>query len=55
MAAPRRRRRGRRALAACALQTRREPAHWKDSETLFRRALAVTSGNYVACQNMRIT
>jgi tetratricopeptide (TPR) repeat protein len=39
-------------LAACVLQTRRELAHWRDSETLFRRALAVTSGNYVACQNL---
>ena len=39
-------------VAACVLQTRRELAHWKDSETLFRQALAVTSGNYVACQNL---
>ena len=39
-------------VAACVAQTRRELAHWKDSETLFRRALAVTSGNYVAFQNL---
>jgi tetratricopeptide (TPR) repeat protein len=39
-------------LAACVVQTRRELSHWQDSETLFRRALAVTSGNYVACQNL---
>lgn len=39
-------------LAACVVQTRRELAHWKDSETLFRRALAVTRGNYVAYQNL---
>ncbi len=39
-------------VLACVVQTRRELAHWRDSETLFRRALAVTSGNYVACQNL---
>jgi tetratricopeptide (TPR) repeat protein len=39
-------------VAACVVQTRRELAHWRDSETLFRRALAVTSGNYVAFQNL---
>ena len=39
-------------VAASVAQTRRELAHWKDSETLFRRALAVTSGNYVAFQNL---
>jgi tetratricopeptide (TPR) repeat protein len=39
-------------VAACAWQTRRELAHWRDSETLFRHALAVTRGNYVAYQNL---
>jgi tetratricopeptide (TPR) repeat protein len=39
-------------LAACVVQTRRELVHWKDSETLFRRALAVTRDNYVAHQNL---
>jgi protein O-mannosyl-transferase len=39
-------------LVACVVQTRRELAHWKDSETLFRRALAVTRENYVAHQNL---
>ncbi|HET9317332.1 MAG TPA: hypothetical protein VFQ51_17205, partial [Vicinamibacteria bacterium] len=39
-------------VAACVLQTRGELAHWQDSETLFSRALEVTSGNYVACQNL---
>jgi Flp pilus assembly protein TadD len=39
-------------VGACVVQTRRELAHWRDSETLFRRALAVTSGNYVAHQNL---
>lgn len=39
-------------LVACMVQTRRELAHWQDSETLFRRALAVTHDNYVAHQNL---
>jgi tetratricopeptide (TPR) repeat protein len=39
-------------LAACAFQTRREVAYWRDSETLFRRALAVTTDNDVANQNL---
>jgi tetratricopeptide (TPR) repeat protein len=35
-------------LAACALATRVQVGYWRDSETLFRRALAVTDGNYYA-------
>jgi protein O-mannosyl-transferase len=40
------------AIAICVAQTRRELTHWRDSETLFRRALAVTRDNDVARQNL---
>jgi tetratricopeptide (TPR) repeat protein len=39
-------------VAVGLVQTRAELAHWRDSETLFRRALAVTRENYVAHQNL---
>jgi len=44
-------------LAACVgvllgLETRVQLAHWKNSETLFRRALAVTGRNYLAHNNL---
>lgn len=40
------------ALVACAATTRRQIGHWQDSETLYRRALAVTRKNWVACYNL---
>ena len=36
------------AIAALALATRSELRHWRDSEALFRRALAVTEGSFIA-------
>ena len=36
------------ALVACGLVTHRQLQHWENSETLFRRALAVTDKNYLA-------
>jgi hypothetical protein len=36
------------AVIACALVARQQVQHWQDSETLFRRAIAVTRDNYVA-------
>ena len=35
-------------LALCALQTREQLGYWQNSGTLFRHALAVTTNNYVA-------
>ena len=35
-------------LAACAVVARRQVAVWHDTETLFRHAIAVTEGNYLA-------
>ena len=35
-------------LAGCVLQTGRQLTFWRDSETLFRHALAVTENNHVA-------
>jgi tetratricopeptide (TPR) repeat protein len=35
-------------LSACILRTRQEIVYWKDSETLWRRVLAVTKNNYAA-------
>lgn len=40
------------ALAALMSLTVRQIGFWRDSETLFRRALAVTGGNYVAHHNL---
>jgi tetratricopeptide (TPR) repeat protein len=37
---------------ACLPATWAQVAHWQNSETLFRHALAVTSGNYVAEHNL---
>ncbi len=39
-------------LAACALQTRNQLGYWRNNETFFRHALAVTKNNYVACVNL---
>ena len=39
-------------LAFCAGLTARQIRFWHDSETLFRRAVAVTSGNYLAYNNL---
>ena len=36
------------AMVACLICTRRQLTYWQDSESLFRRAIAVTSGNYIA-------
>jgi len=35
-------------LALCAVLTRQQIGFWKNSETLFRRAIAVTKDNYMA-------
>jgi tetratricopeptide (TPR) repeat protein len=40
------------AIAGCAALTWVQLGHWRNSETLFRHALAVTSGNYVAHTNL---
>ena len=40
------------ALAACALQTRNQLGYWRNNETFFRHALAVTKNNYLACVNL---
>jgi len=39
-------------LLACALATRAQAQLWRDSVTLFRRALEVTSSNYLAHTNL---
>ena len=36
------------ALVACVICTRRQLTYWQDSESLFRRAIAVTPDNYIA-------
>lgn len=41
-------------LLACALTTSRQIRHWRNSETLFRRALAVTEGNDIAHNNLAV-
>jgi protein O-mannosyl-transferase len=40
------------ALAIYAALAWRQVTYWKDTETLFRRAIAVTSGNYVAHEGL---
>lgn len=40
------------AILICIAFTRREIGFWKDSRTLFERALAVTKNNYVAHNNL---
>ncbi|HQL79871.1 MAG TPA: tetratricopeptide repeat protein [Verrucomicrobiota bacterium] len=39
-------------LLVCAILCHRQVAHWRNSVTLFSHALTVTSGNYVAHQNL---
>lgn len=39
-------------LLGCVVATTRYLPQWRDSETLFRHALNVTKGNYVACNNL---
>jgi Flp pilus assembly protein TadD len=39
-------------LALCLVLTRRQVGYWRDSETLFRHALAVTQDNEVAHNNL---
>ncbi len=39
----------------CIRLTRKQITLWKDSESLFRHALAVTSGNYIAHNNLGTT
>lgn len=40
------------AVVACGALARRQLATWRDSEALFRRALAVTENNFVAHNNL---
>ncbi|HEY5974432.1 MAG TPA: tetratricopeptide repeat protein [Geobacteraceae bacterium] len=40
------------ALIACGLLTFLQLRHWQDTTTLFRRAVAVTSGNWLAHNNL---
>ena len=42
------------AVVACAAVTRLQLQYWKDSVTVFRRALAVTSGNFLAEGNLGV-
>ncbi|OPY05779.1 MAG: TPR repeat-containing protein YrrB [Syntrophaceae bacterium PtaB.Bin038] len=42
------------ALAACAIVTHGQIAHWRDSHSLFTRALAVTEKNYLAHSNLAV-
>ena len=42
------------ALAGCLVVTRRQVACWRNSETLFRHAIAVTRKNYAAYNNLGI-
>jgi tetratricopeptide (TPR) repeat protein len=42
------------ACLACAVVAEAQVQHWRDSESLFRHALAVTEGNYVAHENLGI-
>jgi len=39
-------------LVACSLQTRRQLGYWQDSGALFQHALAVTSDNFTAYNNL---
>lgn len=40
------------ALAACAVLTPRQTAHWRDSDSLFLHAVSVTQSNYLAYNNL---
>ena len=42
------------ALAACAIVTHGQIAHWQDSHSLFTRALAVTEKNFLAHNNLAV-
>jgi tetratricopeptide (TPR) repeat protein len=42
------------AVGVCLLLSARQVSHWRDSETLFRRALAVTEGNYLAHNSLGV-
>jgi len=39
-------------LLLCAILSRKQLSHWHDSITLFERAVAVTTGNYLAHHNL---
>ncbi len=39
-------------LLLCAVLSRRQVAHWRDSITVFEHALTVTAGNYLAHHNL---
>lgn len=39
-------------LCVCAVLARQQLAHWRDTETLFRHAVKVTRGNYLAHNNL---
>ncbi len=43
------------AIVLCLALTRQQLGYWKDSETLFRHALAVTENNYLAHNNLGST
>ncbi len=40
------------ALVACGVRTREQLGHWRNSEALFRHALAVTENNFMAHNNL---
>jgi tetratricopeptide (TPR) repeat protein len=42
-------------LGACVLATRHQVRFWKNGETLYRHALAVTENNYIALNNLGFT
>ncbi len=42
------------ALIFCAGLTWRQLGYWRNSETLYRHAIAVTKNNYIACNNLGI-
>ena len=42
------------ALAVCGVLTWRQAGYWRNSASLFQRALAVTQGNYVAHNNLGV-
>jgi tetratricopeptide (TPR) repeat protein len=42
------------ALVGCSMQTRNYLAQWRNSETLYRHALSVTTNNYTAHENLGI-
>ncbi len=41
-------------LAVCAAQARIQAGYWRNSETLFRHALAVVPGNWLAANNLAL-